>query len=262
MSISSGCGGFSPGSSDWSVEYLPAAVAGVTAFLQSSRFNEYNYGGDGILFVRYGQELLSPHWDRAFSNSDVQAGPLQLLFFGSLARKEETIAIILGALTALLVAAAARAAGVRSAALLGGVGLLAVVSGLIRVRDRSGHPADVLLPLIWVVAADQARRDHRWRAGLLIGLCAVPQGTAFGWPLRLVQAALAVSAGIAVARALRHSPHAIWVVLLAVVAVRLLLDPILLSYYLAEPKGLIFVGAAAGAAHWTRLRSTPRESFA
>ncbi len=61
---------------------IRAAVAAATAFLQSYRFNEYNYGGDGILFVRYGQELLSSHWDRAFSNPDIQAGPLQLLFLG------------------------------------------------------------------------------------------------------------------------------------------------------------------------------------
>ena len=305
---------------------VPAAVAAATAYLQSYRFNEYNYGGDGILFVRYGQELLSSHWDRAFSIPDIQVGPLQLLFFGSLADKEETIAIVLGAVTALLVVAAARAAGVRSAALLGGVGLMAVVTGLTRIGDRSGHPADAMLPLIWVIAADQARRDHRWRAGLLIGLCAgvetwgilgvavfafaprlrdaavstlvaaatalalfvpfvlgghfemlslawhvappspmslfVPEGTPFGWPLRFVQAAVAVSAGIAVARALRHSPHAIWVAPLAIVAARLLLDPLVYSYYLAAPKGLILVGAAVGAAHWTRLRSTRRESFA
>ena len=305
---------------------IPAAVAAATAFLQSYRFNEYNYGGDGILFVRYGHELLSSHWDRAFSNPDIQAGPLQLLFFGSLAGKEETIAIVLGAVTALLVVAAARAAGVRNAALLGGVGLMAVVTGLTRVGYATGHPADAMLPLIWVIAADQARRDHRWRAGLLIGLCAgvetwgilgvavfafaprlcdaavsalvavatalalflpfvlgghfemlslawhvappspmsffVPEGTLFGWPLRFLQAAVAVSAGIAVARALRHSPYGIWVAPLAIVAARLLLDPLVLSYYLAAPKGLILVGAAVGAAHWTRLRSTHRESFA
>ena len=60
---------------------VPAAVAAATAYLQSYRFNEYNYGGDGILFVRYGQELLSSHWDRAFSIPDIQVGPLQLLFF-------------------------------------------------------------------------------------------------------------------------------------------------------------------------------------
>ena len=304
----------------------PAAAAAAVAYLQSYHFNDFNYGSDGTYFVRYGQVLLSSHWDRAFSNPDIQVGPLQLAFFGSLANEEITIAIVLGVVTALLVVAAARAAGVRNAALLCGVGLTAVVTGLTRVVDRSGHPADAMLPLIWVIAADQARRDHRWRAGLLIGLCAgvetwgilgvavfalaprlrdaavstlvaaatavalflpfmlgghfemlslvwkvdqpslmsllVPVGTHFGWPLRLVQAAVAVGAGIAVARALRHSPHAIWVPPLFVVAARLLLDPLLNSYYPSAAEGLILVGAAVGAAHWPRLRSRRRESFA
>jgi hypothetical protein len=304
----------------------PAAAAAALAYLQSYRFNDFNYGSDGTYFVRYGQVLLSSHWDRAFSNPDIQVGPLQLAFFGSLANEEITIALVLGVVTALLVVAAARAAGVRNAALLCGVGLMAVVTGLTRVVDRSGHPADAMLPLIWVIAADQARRDHRWRAGLLIGLCAgvetwgilgvavfalaprlreaavstlvaaatalalflpfmlgghfemlslvwkvdqpslmsllVPVGTHFGWPLRLVQAAVAVGAGIAVARALRHSPHAIWVPPLFIVAARLLLDPLLNSYYPSAAEGLILVGAAVGAARWPRLRSRRRESFA
>jgi hypothetical protein len=304
----------------------PAAAAAAIAYLQSYRFNDFNYGGDGIFFVRYGQVLLSSHWDRAFSNPEIQVGPLQLAFYGSLADKEMAIAICLGVVTALLVVAAARAAGVRNPALLGGVGLLAVVTGLTRIADRSGHPADVMLPLIWVIAADQARRDHRWRAGLLIGLCAgvetwgilgvavfalaprlrdaavstlvaaatalalflpfvlgghfemlslvwkvdqpslmsliVPVGTHFSWPLRFVQAAVAVSAGVAAARALRHSPHAIWVAPLFVVAARLLLDPLLNSYYPSAAEGLILVGAAVGAAHWTQLRTTRRQSFA
>jgi hypothetical protein len=305
---------------------VPAAAAAAVAIHQSYRFGDANYGGDAILFVHFGQVLLSSHWDRAFSHSDIQAGPLQLAFFGSLADAEETIAIVLGVATALLVVAAARAAGVRNAVLLGGVGLMAVVTGLTRVGYATGHPAEAMLPLIWVIAADQARRDHRWCAGLLIGLSAgvetwgilgvavfaftprlrdaavstlvaaatalalfvpfmvgghfemlsfawhvtppsplslvVPEGTPFGWPLRLLQAAVAIGAGIAVVRALRHSPHALWAAPLAIVVARLLLDPLLYSYYLAAPKGLILVGAAVGAARWTQLRSTRRESFA
>ena len=304
----------------------PAAAAAAIAYLQSYRFNDFNYGSDGIFFVRYGQVLLSSHWDRAFSNPAIQVGPLQLAFFGSLADEEITIAIVLGVVTALLVVAAARAAGVRNAGLRAGVGLLAVVMGLTWMADRSGHPADVMLPLIWVIAADQARRGHKWRAGLLIGLCAgvetwgilgvavfafaprlrdaavstlvaaatalalflpfvlgghfemlslvwkvdqpslmsmiVPVGTHFGWALRVVQAAVAIGAGVAVARALRHSPHAIWAAPLAIVAARLLLDPLLNWYYLAAPKALLLVAVTVGAAHWTRLRSTRRESFA
>lgn len=90
----------------------------------------------------------------------------------------------------------------------------------------------------------------------------VPEGTPFGWPLRLVQAVFAVSAGVAVVRLLRRSPHVLWAAPLAIVVVRLLLDPLLLSYYLAGPKVLILVGAALGAARWTRHQNLRRESFA
>lgn len=103
---------------------------------------------------------------------DIQAGPLQLAFFGALVDREMMIAIALGVATALLVVAAARAAGVRNPVLLGGAGVMAVVTGVTRVGYSWGHPADGMLPLIWVIAADQARRGHGWRAGLLIGLCA------------------------------------------------------------------------------------------
>lgn len=89
----------------------------------------------------------------------------------------------------------------------------------------------------------------------------VPEGTPFGWSLRLVQAAIAVSAGVGVARVLRHSPHALWAAPLAIIVARLLLDPILRSYYLAGPKALILVGAALGAASWTRFRSVRSEAL-
>lgn len=299
---------------------VPAGAAAALAIHRS-----YN-GFDSAVFVHFGQVLLSSHWDRAFSHSDIQVGPLQLAFYGWLAHANERIALVLGVGTALLVAAAARVAGVRNAAVLGGVGLLAVVTGVTRVGYSTGHPADAVLPLIWIIAGDQARRDHRWRAGLLVGLCAgletwgilgvavfafaprlrdaavstlvagftalalfvpfmlgghfemlsfawqvtppsplsmlVPEHTHFGWPLRLVQALVAVSAGILVVRLLRHSPHALWTAPLAIVTARLLLDPLLYWYYLAAPKALLLVGASVAAARWTRVRSTHRESFA
>jgi hypothetical protein len=86
----------------------------------------------------------------------------------------------------------------------------------------------------------------------------VPSGTAFGWPLRLAQGVLSVSAGAAVARRARRSPHVLWAAPLAVVAVRLLLDPLLLSYYLAAPQELVFVGAALGASRLIVLRRMRR----
>ena len=90
----------------------------------------------------------------------------------------------------------------------------------------------------------------------------VHSGTAVGWPLRLAQGAFAVAAGVAAARLLRRSPQALWVVPLAVVGARLLLDPVLLSYYLAALQGPIFVGAALLGSKAIVLRRVRRESFA
>lgn len=296
---------------------LPAAAAAVAALHQGLAVD-----GDSHLFIWAGQTLLSSHWNQAFALSTVQAGPLQLALFGSVGHWHAALALVLTIGTALLVVAAARAVGVKSPALLGGVGVLAVVTG-VTGNGLGGHPADAVLPLVWIIAAAEARRGHAWRAGLLIGLSAgfetwgilgvavlalaprkrdalagtflagatalalfapfmlgghfhmlsfhwyvsypspvsmlVPEGTPFGWPLRLVQAAFAVSAGVAVVRLLRRSPHVIWAAPLAIIVVRLLLDPLLLSYYLAGPKALILVGAALGAARWAQLRSVRRE---
>jgi hypothetical protein len=58
-----------------------------------------------------------------------------------------------------------------------------------------------------------------------------PGTTEFGWPLRLLQGAAAGLAGAAVGYALGHRRDLIWLGPLAVLVVRLLLDPLLLSYY-------------------------------
>jgi hypothetical protein len=58
-----------------------------------------------------------------------------------------------------------------------------------------------------------------------------PHTTQFGWPLRLLQGTAAGLAGAAVAGALGPRRDLIWLGPLAVLVVRLLLDPLLLSYY-------------------------------
>jgi hypothetical protein len=282
----------------------PPAAAAVSAVHQGLNDGE----GDANIFVWAGRTLLSGQWSHAFSHAVVQAGPLQLALFGSLGRSSDALALVLAPATALLVVAAVRAAGVTSPILYGGAGLLAVATGLTDVGYVAGHPADAVLPLIWILAAADARRGHSYRAGLLVGLCAgletwgilgvavlafaprrreaaigavvagataaalflpfllgghfhmfslqwqvrppapislvVASGTAYGWPLRLAQGAFAVGAGVLVARLLRDSPHGIWAAPLATVCARLLLDPLLLTYYFAALKGPLFVGAA------------------
>jgi hypothetical protein len=53
----------------------------------------------------------------------------------------------------------------------------------------------------------------------------------FPWGLRLVQAGLALAAGVGVARVSRNSHTRIWLTLVAIVGVRLLADPLVSGYY-------------------------------
>ena len=188
------------------------------------------------------------------------------------------------------------------------VGLLAVGAGLTHIAFVDGHPAEAIVPLLWVLAAIWAREDRVVLAGAVLGLSAglelwgvlgvpvlllaprrrralagglveaavvvgmiapfalagsvhmfqydwrvssgtllslfVAPGAHFGWPLRLLQSALAVTAGGSVALALRRSVHAAWLTPLAVALVRLLLDPLSFGWYWLEVEALVLIGAA------------------
>ena len=288
----------------WTVPVAAAAAAAPVA-----RGN----GGDAGTFVAVGRTLLSSHWSRTFADPGIQVGPLQLALFGSVGRSSLALAIVLGAAAALLVLAAARAAGVERPALLAGVGAVAVATGLTRAGFDAGHPADTLLPLLWILAVVQAKSGRTLRAGAIVGLGAgletwsllglavlalaptvrdaargaaaaagaaaalflpfaaaghfemghyhwlvssqsllslvVAPGTTVGWPLRLAQAAFAIAAGVAVARAARGSRHAFWLVPCVVVLARLLLDPLDSGYYFVGVEGPAVVGLAVVAAY-------------
>jgi len=283
-------------------------VAAAAAVAPVARGN----GGDAWLFVGAGRTLLSPHWSRAFADPGIQVGPLQLALFGSVGRSPAALAVVLGAAAALLVLAAARAAGVERPGILAGLGAAAVLTGLTRAGFDAGHPADTLVPLLWIVAAAEARRGRALRAGALVGLGAgletwsllgiavlalaprrrdavagvaavvavasalflpfvaaghfemgayrwavssqsllslvLAPGTPYGWPLRLVQGAVALAVGLGVARAARGSRHALWLVPAAVVLARLALDPLDSGYYFVGVEGPALVGLALVAA--------------
>jgi hypothetical protein len=299
--------------------FVPAAVAGSFAFLHGTA------GGDTNLFVTAGRTLLSTHWSHAFANSEIQVGPLQLAVFGSIGRSATALAVVLAITTVLLLLAAARTVGVRNPLLLGALGLIAVAVGFTSAGYVYGHPADAVLPLLWILAAVDVRRGHAVRAGALVGLTAgfqtwgllgvavlalaprwrdagkavlaaagvaallfvpfvlgghfamgsyswnvdsqtflsllVTPGVQYGWSLRLLLGAFAVSAGVGAARLLRGSPHGPWAVPLVVVAVRLLLDPFALAYYRTGIWGPAFVGATLLVSQLVLFRNR-RESYA
>ncbi len=291
---------------------IPAAAAALTApFARGS-------DADGRAFAAAGRTLLSGDWSHAFANPSIQVGPLQLAVYGSIGRSTFALSIVLAVATALLVVAAAHAAGVRRPSLLAGAGLVAVAAGITRNAYEAGHPADALIPLVWVLAAADARRGRAVRAAVLVGLSAgfetwgilgiavlvvapralpvavatavllfapfllaghfhsthfvwlvdarslvghvVAPGTTFGWPLRVLQGGTALAAGALLMWRLRRSENAVWIVPAAVVAVRLLLDPLDSAYYFVGLATPALVGLALLASRSSRFAFTSGQS--
>jgi hypothetical protein len=261
--------------------------------------------GDLVYFVHRGEQLLSGGWANTFTDPMLQSGPLQLVLFGAV-RNLTALAFVLelgtAALLLLVLGRLDVGNGLRLAA-----GLTAVGAGLTHLAFADGHPAEAVVPLLWVLAALWARDDRVLAAGALIGLSSgfelwgvlgapvlvltprfrrvviglaveavvvlaqlapfalagrmrmfehewqvttgtlmslvVAPGTHFGWPLRLLQASVAVGAGAAVAQALRRSLHAVWLAPLTVVLLRVVLDPVSFGWYWLEAEALALVGA-------------------
>jgi hypothetical protein len=290
---------------------LPAVCAAAVAPAAS---------GDYALFHRAGRGLLSGAWSHTFADSAIQVGPLQLVLYGSLGRM---VGFVVAPALAVLLVSAAHAVGVRDRQVLTLAGLVAIVAGLTSSGVDSSHPANALLPLLWIIAASQARSGRTVIAAVIIGLSAgfetwgilgiavlalaprlrtavpaavlaagiaaalylpfilehqfamgsyrwhvsdlsllsfiVGPGTSIGWPLRIAQGGCALVAGVAVARFGRRSTHALWLVPVAVVIVRLLLDPMDSGYYMVGIEAPAIVGLAAISAWSARLPRVARE---
>jgi hypothetical protein len=125
--------------------------------------------GDFTLFHAAGQAFLFHDWSGAFADPAIQVGPFQLALFGSLGH---AVGYVVAPALALLVVTAARIVGVREPQVLMLVGLASIISGLTSSGIDSGHPANALLPLLWIVAAAQARRGKVVSAALIVGLSA------------------------------------------------------------------------------------------
>jgi hypothetical protein len=262
--------------------------------------------GDLVYFVHRGEQLLSGGWANTFADPMLQSGPLQLVVFGAL-RNLAVLAFLIELSVVGLLLYLLRRLGATDWMRLA-IGLVAVATGLTHLAFADGHPAEAIVPLLWVLAGLSAREDRVLAAGALIGLSAgfelwgvlgapvlllaprlrravagglveaavvlaqlapfalvgnfrmfehewrvtsgtfldllLQPGTHFGWPLRLLQAALALGAGTAVAVVLRRSLHAVWLAPLAVVIVRIVLDPLSFGWYWLEAEALVLAGAA------------------
>ncbi|GAA3631277.1 hypothetical protein GCM10022223_56640 [Kineosporia mesophila] len=101
------------------------------------------------------------------------------------------------------------------------------------VQACTAFTAGALLPYLPFLATGRFEMFHLlWavRKPTLIGLL-FPHMTTFSWELRLFQGIAAGLAGVVVALALGRRRDVIWIAPLTVVVVRLLLDPLILSYY-------------------------------
>jgi hypothetical protein len=174
---------------------LPAALAAALAPPAT---------GDFELFHEVGRAFLFHDWRSAFADASVQVGPLQLALFGSLGG---AVGYVVAPVLALLVVGAVRAVGVRQPQVLLLAGLLAIVTGLTSSGIDSGHPANALLPLLWILAGVQARRGRILLPAVLVGLSAGVETwgilgiavLALAPRLRSAAAAAALAAGVAAA---------------------------------------------------------------
>jgi hypothetical protein len=247
----------------------------------------------------------------------LQSGPLQLVVFGVI-RNFAALAFVLELTVAVLLLYVLGKVQVGDRIRLL-VGVLAVAAGLTQGAFIDGHPAEAIVPLLWVLAGLYAREDRVLRAGALIGVSAglelwgvlgavvlllaprlkrafvgglvetgvvvamlapfalagsfrmfdhqwrvatgtilglvVEPGTHFDWKLRLLQSALALAVGAAIATALRRSVHALWLAPLGLVIVRLVLDPLAFGWYFLEPEALVLVGAGLVLSRLRNLRA-------
>lgn len=125
-------------------------------------------------------------------------------------------------------------------------------------RLRSAGAGAALLAALWlpfVLAGPFRMFSYAWevRAGSVLHALD-PTAATFPWSLRLLQSLLALGAGAAVALLLRrrHARWGVWLVPVAVVAGRLLLDPVLAGYYW-DPVLVCGVGALVLAVHERHL---------
>ena len=263
--------------------------------------------GDLPFFLHTAQKLPGD-WAGLFADPDLQVGPVQLLLFrlGDVAGLLPLLVQV--GVAALLWAATGRLLTGRNPRARLAVGLAAVALGLIYGAYQDGHPAQVVVPLLWVLAGLEARAGRTVRAGALVGLSAgfetwgllgvvvfvlaprgraalagivaevslvaglympfvlagqfrmfdyhwqvngdtllslvVQPGTAFTWPMRLLQGLAAVAVGAALAWPLRRTMHAVWLAPLAVVVVRLALDPVRYPWYWLALETLTLLGPA------------------
>lgn len=143
---------------------------------------------DYSLFGRAGGLLLTGQWGSVFGSSLIQAGVLELAFWGVpfVLGVHGTVGwivfgIVAGSLLAFAFAFVAERlirplTPVWSAPLAVGAAALAGLSGMISQTISAGHPSEVVVPLLWLVAAALARSGRSMAAAAALA-------SSTGWEL-------------------------------------------------------------------------------
>ncbi len=155
--------------------WLPAFVgAGLVATM-----DRHGDAGDVIFFAHTGEALWEPAWVDLFADPVLQSGPLQLAALGTLSKLADGIGVSLGFVLAYAVELGSMAAILlvlrritAKRLLLLAASVAALVLGLAQSAYLDGHPAQLLVPLLWVVAGLALRRGEGGWAGVLVGLSA------------------------------------------------------------------------------------------
>jgi hypothetical protein len=140
---------------------------------------------DILFFVHRGDVLLSSAWSSTFSDASLQAGPVLIGVLALVAKAGSLLGASDGptlsvfvqvVVTVLLVYMTGRVLEGRPgrtrlvAQVL--VVVAALATGMVHRSYTEGHPAQMVIPLLWMAAGLKMRRGRPVRAGLLIGLSA------------------------------------------------------------------------------------------
>jgi len=151
----------------WLLVLAAAGVSGV--ILNSVTFS------DADAFAQAGAIMLSSQWQHTYSDPWLQAGPFEMLVcllgrtLGGSLRGEAIALNIIGATALLGVATVVVRGRWKPVAIVTG-GALGI--GIISDMWEWGHPSELFIALVWLLAARAARRDQLLVAGLLVGLSA------------------------------------------------------------------------------------------
>jgi hypothetical protein len=155
--------------------WVPALVgAGLMAAMDAT-----SDAGDVIFFAHAGEQLYGSGWSDVYADPTLQSGPLQLAALGALSHLADSIGVPLGTVLAYSVGLTAMTAVLglltritANRVMLFLAGLAALVCGLSSSAFVDGHPAQLFIPLLWVVAGLSVRRGETVSAGILVGLSA------------------------------------------------------------------------------------------